>query len=392
MARLWRFHAAFWPVLAWLVCLEGLAACQSGPQLPSALLEADEKPSKGPPRHALTLGVLPFEDGRLASEPPDAKGRFVYQNRVYLGTRLNALPGRPALWLQRRLAERLVANAVFARVVLADHPSDAPEVDLWLQGRLRRLRGYVEAKPDPKADPWVLAEAAFDAIRVWRPGQAPILDVEVGWSVLEQRPKDRAPKDPYWMLPEVLDPSFASLETLLSEAPLATLAVRQDPLDWKPPQASWDTLTPPPGHRLHRVANTHPMGWTGPSDCEAIQIVDPYGLRFNRRFGPHRAEVWLWRCPSGRARSLKRDADRFARPLPAAPGPDRPEADRPRQDRPRQDRPEADYFVYRQGRTNWDSAEAKLRAVLDLLAPAEKKPVKPKAQAPRTPLKSRFGA
>jgi hypothetical protein len=270
--------------------------------------------------HARTIAVLPLIDAREGPDRDSKEPVFVYRGVELTTTRLDRLAGTPERDLSELLARHLVQAGVFARVVLVDHPKEAPEAELFLRARLRRARGYVEASArDAEAlqrrglpasaagERTVLAEVWLEGLEVVeRGGGAPLLSADVGWSIAEDRAVGEDAPDPWAILGEALWAAHEQAAALLRAADLSGATRVHDPVALR---AAATTSTHSPD--LAALADVVPIGWalttttstTPPPGwrrlagaCRGAALSAQHTQRFHRVLGPYVPRVELWWC------------------------------------------------------------------------------------------------
>lgn len=284
-----------------------LAGCRTPAQIPYDLGSVK---TSAAPAHNLVVAILPLVDARDPAEAPDAGGRYVYNGLSYRGTRLEDLGPRAMAQVTEVLAQHLAKSRVFAQVILVLNPEQAPEADLVLSGKIRRARGYVEAKAPPKASGRtpdsrkVIAEVVLQDLEL-RPvgGGEPRMVLDVGWSILEERtlhPETGAP-DPWHLMSEAMAVSLKDLTAALRTADLsgAFVAAKTVALDTTATstQAVFHGLKAPLGWALVKTSTAvHPIGWKGAPQCHSMRFEARQSRRFSRVLGPYVPAVEVWAC------------------------------------------------------------------------------------------------
>jgi hypothetical protein len=349
------------PLLA--AALSGLAACAGSARIP---YEHGAVPSRASPAHPLRVAIVPLADARDAREAPDEDGLYLYNGLSYRGTDLGALAGDPMAQVTEVLARHLAQARVFAQVILVLTSEQAPEADLVLTGKLRRLRGYVEAAPPgkesgrPPEERQVLAEALLEDLEL-RPRQGgPRIRLDVGWSVVDTRrvAPDGVEPNPWVLASEALRVALDDLTRELTAADLSGAFEVQERVQLDlPPVATASAAVfgrlpeaPPPGWRAVRTSTAaQPDGWRGQPGCAQVVLQAQQSLRFSRSLGPYRPEVSLWACPQALHLSFDARSDFPARLLGHAGG--------------------RWYLSRAVGKTNWPDAEAQIAQHLGLAPP-----------------------
>ncbi|MCA9553187.1 MAG: hypothetical protein KC933_24330 [Myxococcales bacterium] len=353
---------------ALFVC--ALTACAAPTRIP---YDHASVPTRAAPAHPLRVAILPLEDARQAREAPDDDGLYLYNGVSYRGTDLAGLEGDPMARVTEVLARHLAQARVFAQVILVLSREQAPEADLFLTGKVRRLRGYVEAEspPEQSARPpterRVLSEVVLEDVELspQDPAAPPRIRLDAGWSVLDTRAVDAEgePPDPWAVASEALRVALDSLTEELAAADLSgryevkervslTLSPVSTASTSAPTSPPFGRLTeaPPAGWRLVRTSTgARPEGWRGEARCAQAVLQAQQSLRFSRSLGPYRPEVAVWACPEDLPLSFDARADFPARLLGRARG--------------------RWYLSRAVGKTNWPDAEAEIAAYLGLEPP-----------------------
>ncbi len=320
------------------------------------------------PRHPMRVAILPFDDARLPTEPPDADGRYVFRRREYLGTALENLAGRPVDRVTEVLARHLAKRRMFAQIVLVRDRSQAPDADLILSGKIRRLRGYVEAEPPPKDsgrrpnERMVLAEVVLKDLILRAPDGRPVLHADAGWSIFETRTVDPEtdPPDPWAVMSEALRVAVADFVALVDGADLSGRFEARPEVTMAPPTATATATSPwadlgaraPYGWRATMESDGVPVGWDGARRCPQFSFRWRQTRRFNRTMGPYQPRVRLWACAKEASYAMDRTVDFPAELLGDGPG--------------------ARYFLWALGETNWPRARQEVRAALGIVAPSSR--------------------
>lgn len=266
---------------------------------PPSQLVMPTPPAPVPAAHRLRVAVLPFLDGR--TEAPAPRGRYVYGGVEYRGTELR---GDAMSQLTQAFAERLLTRGVFEEILLVRDRSQARSADLFLTGRVRRARGYVEASPDqddseeakargPLA--WIVAEVDVQDLRlVDREGQVRF-DGATGWALHRQT---RGVEDPWAVLGEAWAQAADQVAGVWREAELQSARV-PDQVGLAPGKLGFDALTErvPTGWSAYRDDARSPRGWSGDASCARLVLSQMHGLRFHRALGPYVPQARVWRCP-----------------------------------------------------------------------------------------------
>lgn len=298
-------------LLAWasaLGALGGLAAagCRHA-EIPYDLGAIVAPPA---PIHPERLAVLPFTDARSEDEGTDDAPRFVYRGIELEHTDLDALPGWPLDRVTELVARHLAAARTFAQVILVRSAADAPEADLVLEGRVRRMRGYVEAEPPtrasgrPEDERLVLAEVllADVVVRQARPPGATLAALDAGWSLEDRRSTAAGSIDPWAVLGAAFQRAVSDLAAELAAADLSGRHIVRTRVRLEPGDRPGDlaTLVPPEGWRVAATSTAStPIGWRAAPRCASRRLEAEQTLRFHRVLGPYRPQVAIWSCPRG---------------------------------------------------------------------------------------------
>jgi hypothetical protein len=266
------------------------------------------------PVHAMRIAVLPFTDARTSDDGPDNAERFIYRGVELAHTDLGALQGSPLSRVTEIVGKHIARSRVFSQVILVESSDQAPEADLLLSGRLRRMRGYVEADKPPKEsgrpenERLVLAEVVLAGIelRDARDPEKVLFDADVGWSVEDKRLEGDHPIDPWGVLAEALYKAVSDLVQEISKADLSGAHVVRARVDLDVGEGGVERAfgdldsRAPEGWRFARTATaSEPTGWSA-SDarCVEARLEQKQTLRFHRLLGPYRPAVMIWACPS----------------------------------------------------------------------------------------------
>lgn len=301
------------------VVASSIAAC-AHKEIPQDLSKI---PARKSAIHAKKVALLPLIDSRLPAEGSDDAEGFDYRGIEYTHTALTDLSGPPLFRITEMLAQHLARAHIFDQVILVLSPDQAPEADLIMQGHLRRMRGYVEARPPdpktgrPKNERYVLAEVFFEDIEVRDAKQNDriLLRVDAGWSIDEKRmyDGDREP-DPWPVLGEALHRAVSDFASELEHADLSGKLLVKDKvrLNADAPEDAADAEaararpfaalaeTPPEGWALVKSSTaSKPLGWRGDAGrCAELRLEQRQTVRFNRTLGPYRPSLILWACPN----------------------------------------------------------------------------------------------
>ncbi|MEO1337429.1 MAG: apolipoprotein N-acyltransferase, partial [Myxococcota bacterium] len=183
--------------------------------------------ARSTPRHALRVAVLPFVDARRSDERPrGGSDRFVFRGIEYRGTVMDDLHGTPVHHVTEVFARHLARSRSFAQLVLVFDPAQAPNADLLLDGRILRLRGYVEANPPevdgrPATEHKVLAEVVFEDLRLRTPDGRVLLVADAGWSILQSRARSPDGANPWAIMSDAMRVAIDDFVALLEEADLS---------------------------------------------------------------------------------------------------------------------------------------------------------------------------
>lgn len=323
--------------------------------------ELDRVKTAKKPAHGLTLAILPLRDARLKNELPDKKGRFIYRKVEYKGTQLEKLPGN-AMWrLTEVLGQHLARTNHFEKVMLVLSRGQASDADLFLDGKVLRARGYVEANPPdeksgrPPEERKVLSEVAFTELRVTDRDGRVLMDVEVGWSTfgVERQREDQEPLDPWKILAKTMRVALTKLSDEMAGADLSGGYVVAEKVGATTTGtvgfAALGDVTPDGWRFTETSTGSAPVGWTGEARCRAARFEQRQTIRFHRFLGPYRPGVDLWSCPKDVAFSYDARADFPAQYVG--------------------ERSERRYFLHTVGKTNWPKAIEELTKVLGVTPP-----------------------
>jgi hypothetical protein len=340
-----------------------LAACRHA-EIP---YDVSGVPSAATPIHAKRVAVLPFTDARTADDGPDDAERFVYQGVEYVHTELDDLKGSPLARITELVGRHLAASRAFAQVILVREKEQAPEADLILTGRVRRMRGYVEAEPPnkksgrPQDERLVLAEVVLADIEVHdaKDDRGALLSADVGWSMHEPRTAKPNVPDPWAVLSEALFHAVSDLVVELQAADLSGAHIVKDKVAFS---AATSTATfgalaehPPEGWRFVESSTAAaPLGWTAATAaCTEARLEQRQTLRFHRVLGSYRPALTLWACPARIALSYNALEEFPARYLG-----ERADGSR--------------YFVRALGESNWPGAVKEIAGHLALEPPRDR--------------------
>lgn len=337
-----------------IFALAGISACKHA-EIPYDLARI---PTPKTAVHAKKLALLPVIDARVGEDLTDEAEAFVYRGVDYAPTRFQDLRGEPLHRVTEALAGHLAKAHLFDQVILVLEPSQAPEADLILRARLRRIRGYVEANPPPekserpKNERFVLAEfflADVEVLDAKTPAQI-YFKSDAGWSVDEPRliKEGESVPDPWAILGEAAQHAIGDLAAELARADLSGAVLVRDQV--KLPEAP--TLTAPEGWTLTESSTVAPQGWRGNSSCTEQLFQQKQTLRFNRTLGPYRPAVKLWTCPLDQRLKYNSLAEFPARFLGTA--------------------GDQLYFALALGESNWPNAVEQLSARLQPTPPAKR--------------------
>lgn len=331
--------------------------------------------TRSAPRHPLRVAVLPLMDARAANELPGDSDRFVYRGVEYVGTLVDDLEGDPMNRITEVVARHLAQTRVFAQVILVFTEDQAPNADLFLEGSVRRLRGYVEAEAPPEEskrppdERRVLAEVFLEDLRLRTKTGAVLLHADAGWSIFEPRANGEGPPpEPWAIASEALRVALDDFVTLLDEADLSgsfevrsevalaaqtssatTSVTRASPFGDLRTEAS---TSQPYGWRRSVDPASSPEGWRGKVTCPTISWRWRQTRRFHRMMGPYQPRVRLWACPTTAHFKADAQAEFPAELLGEGPG--------------------GRYFVWSLGKTNWPKAHDELRRRLTIRPPASR--------------------
>ena len=373
--------------------LMGLAAALGGCSTAQIPYDLETISPRSGPRHPVRVAVLPLVDGRRPDERAEGgSDRFVFRGLEYVGTVMEDLDGTPSHRVTEVLARHLARRRTFAQVILVLSEDQAPNADLFLDGRILRLRGYVEANAPsekskrPPDERKVLAEVVLEDLRLRnRDGQI-LLQSDAGWSLLETRRlgPDGDPPQPWSVMSEALRVALADFATLVEGADLSGRFEIKTPVALKPSTSTVTAEGPfgdlaargPYGWRFVEETPTAPVGWRSDKTCAAASFRWQQTRRFHRVIGPYQPRVRLWACSMNAPFRFDTKTEFPAELLGDGPG--------------------GRYFVWSLGETNWPESMAELRTRLGVQAPAsryifEVGPGAPAAQPspPSTPLRHR---
>lgn len=280
-----------------------VAACASA-EIPYTLSHVA---TPAAPVHEVKVAVLPLADDRLAGDGPDTD-RFTYRGVEYEATDLSDLEGEASHRITEMVARHLAKAGLFTQVILVLDPSQAPEADLLLTGRIYRMRGYVEVEPedDARRERHVLSEVVLQGLTL-RDAADPervLLESDTGWSTFDRRAVEEAGPTPWDVLGETLFVALDKFAQIVAGADLSgALDVRRKVALNLPATASTATFgelgsSPPHGWGFSQTSTAaQPIGWKGRSDCEEARFEQKQTLRFHRVLGPYRPTVLVWACP-----------------------------------------------------------------------------------------------
>lgn len=351
----------------WTFALSVQGACASA-QIPYPLEDA---PRATQARHAIRVAVLPFADERDSEDTRAEDGLFSYGGLDYEPTDLSELAAPPGFVMAEILARHLVRVGSFREVLLVRDPSQAPEAELLLRGRIRRARGYVEADGQREARPnqvevrRVIAEVFISDVELVEPGAngRRLLHADLGWSILEERPLSPERPSPWQVLGDALFESHRQLALLLEDAVLdgSFVAPEETALAATTGQTSSAAIDlarlgamAPAGWAFEPgSAPSGPEGWRASSTCEAGQFAALQTQRFHRVLGPYRPTVRVWLCPAELELALDHKIEFPAKYLGRAPSGE-------------------SVFSWRLGPSSWPRAESDLARALRVEGPSGK--------------------
>ncbi|MEM7675404.1 MAG: apolipoprotein N-acyltransferase, partial [Myxococcota bacterium] len=330
------------------VLLPASVGC-GGVSIPYPLQAVTSRPE---PRHPLRVAVLPFVDTRRADERAGGSDRFMYRGTEYRGTVMDDLAGVPAHHVTEVFARHLARSRSFAQLILVLDAAQAPQADLLLDGRILRLRGYVEAAPPEEQQPpmhKVLAEVVFEDLRLRTPDGRVVLQSDAGWSIFQSRPRPLKKADPWAIMSEAMRVAIDDFVALIDKADLSGgYEVRSRVQLFEGTRTSTESgpfaglaADAPYGWRFERGPAAAPIGWRGEAKCKSAALIRRQTRRFHRVLGPYTPRVRLWACPLDAV--FQFDA-RTAFPAELL----------GRTDNHR-------YFWWTLGKTNWPNADAQLR-------------------------------
>lgn len=313
------------------------------------------------PTHPLSVALVRLKDGRLPSEAPDGD-RYRYRGIEYRGTVLEQLGLEPLRDVTWAVAAHLARARVFEKVLVVAEPAQV-EADLIVEGRLIRLRGYVEVPQDQAPELRVVGESAFVFVVRRSPGTPVIARFEVGFSFHDLRAAESAP-EPWALAAEVLRPALEQLvrgarRAELRGAPLlgpARLPASIALPETEPALRGALAAGAPKGWTFEDRASAWPRGWkkvTSPPAVEcasaAFRARQEHG--FHRMLGPFVPEVRIWWCPDTAGLEWDPHEDFPARYLGRDPAGRR-------------------WFARQVGRSSWRRAPESLAEALGLVPPA----------------------
>jgi hypothetical protein len=271
---------------------------------------------RGVVTHPRVLAVRTFVDARAGEDAEDA-AIYRYRGRELEPTDLSALERSVGDDVAEIIARDLVASRSFSTVVLLPPRAPLEGVDLVLDARVRRARGYVE-RPPPREDTTrtatsprlALAEVWIDGLtlREARSGQT-VLRAELGWAIQAMRPAVPAPPSPWAVLGEALGASSAQLVRLVREARLDGTVVLPEQTALTASVAAPGARTSstarlaaladarPPGYTLTATRAAAPIGWRHTAGaCVERALVEQHTQRFHRALGPYVATARVTVC------------------------------------------------------------------------------------------------
>lgn len=279
-------------------------------------------PQRKVPVHRKIVAILPLIDARSAADGNDDAAGFDYRGVEYAHTSLAEMSGEPIHHLTRLLATRLVHAGIFSQVILVLSPEQAPEADLILRAKLRRMRGYVEANPPdkktgrPPDERFVLAEVFLEDLELSdakKPGTI-YFRSDAGWSIDEKRTvPEHVERDPWPLLGEAFQRAITDLGKELEVADFSGRYTVQDKvaLAIDAPEDAADAEgaakspfgalaeSPPSGWALVKTSSASKViGWRSKGEgCRQLRFQQQHTVRFSRTLGPYRPSVILWTCP-----------------------------------------------------------------------------------------------
>lgn len=305
----WTFNLLAWFAKSALFALSFSAACAHA-RIPYDLTPVAPLSA---PVHPMRIAILPLEDARGMDDGPDSAAGFIYRGVALIHTDLGELAGAPLEQIASLVGRHLARSGLFRQVILVQAPEQAPEADLIMRARVRRMRGYVEAeapKKDsgrPENERTVLAEVVLSGIEI-REARQPkraLVSLDAGWSIFEKRTSPGGEIDPWQVLGEAL---FSAVSTVVDELRGADLSggfVVRDQVELPAAgvaQGAFGSLpsSPPEGWRFVKTSTgSSPDGWKASADrCESARVEQKQTLRFHRVLGTYRPAVTLWACPA----------------------------------------------------------------------------------------------
>ncbi|MEL6187629.1 MAG: hypothetical protein AAFU79_23665, partial [Myxococcota bacterium] len=171
------------------------------------------------PHHPLAVALVRLVDARPSDEVASGGDRYRYRGGEYRGTQLDRLGVEPMREITHAVGHHLARARVFRQVLVVARAAPQ-EAELILEGRLVRLRGYVEDPEDDAPLVRVVGESALDFEVRTRPGGSPVARFEVGFSFHDERPRGSEPS-PWAVAAEALRPA---LDQLVASARRAVFA------------------------------------------------------------------------------------------------------------------------------------------------------------------------
>ncbi|MCB9654601.1 MAG: hypothetical protein H6729_10785 [Deltaproteobacteria bacterium] len=332
------------------------------------------------PVHPLSIAILPLVDDRAREDRSSARA-FVYQGLEFEATVLDDLGAAPLDRMTEVVARHLQHEGLFSRIELVRSIEQASGVDLVLDGRVSRFRGYVQSKLDasvasdrgevdgPTKTRRVLAEVVLSDLRIRRmDGRQPttsVMECDAGWSIDDRRQVEDRRLGAWDVSAEALRVALDAYSRTLREADLSGRYQVRDRvhLASADPEAARAETAPleeamtalgrrtPPGWRFSRADEAgNPPGWRIDRGCIEGQFVALQTLRFHRALGPFVPSVRVWACPAEIEGHYDMHAEFAAQYLGPAPG-------------------GTHYFAYSVGSTNWPGAFRELAEHFRALTP-----------------------
>ncbi len=247
-----------------------------------------------------TMVVVTLEDAR-SDEHRDGMTSWIEEHDGFTGeaTTGDKAYSRPvADMASDALADALIATGRFENVVRASSKSEKTG-DLFLCGRIRRLRGWQAYRVD-ESQPTRLLESMGDVF---------IDDVTISDKVgrtlflgqtgamLKEKP---AEVDPYLVAQQALDEALIELASSIAGSDLDEELEHEVSLPESLGGDVDDLLFELPGHWTGaRTEATRPLGWKAKSACPAVRLKDGSRRFFHPRMSFYSPSIDLWFCEKG---------------------------------------------------------------------------------------------